>query len=1211
MVKTRGRFDSCVSANRASGTMALEGVLKETMSSPKTISAQGSAASGLHHASLVNLLRWRAERQPGNDAYTFLEDRMTKEVGLTYAGLDLKARAIGAWLQSANAGGERVLLLYPPGLDYIAAFFGCMYAKAVAVPAYPPRPNRTLDRLQSIVADARPVVLLTVRSIASQIESLADGPSALKNLILRTTDDIEDGLASQWKDPNVDGHALAFLQYTSGSTARPKGVMVSHSNLLHNERLIERAFQQTEDSVIVGWLPLFHDMGLIGNVLQPLYVGARCVLMSPLSFLQAPMNWLGAISRYRATTSGGPDFAYDLCVRKLVPDKAQALDLSSWTVAFNGSEPIHKETLDRFAAAFEPYGFRREAFYPCYGLAEATLFVSGGQKMAGPAVLPVKRTALAQNHVTPAAENTDAQDLVSCGRGWLDQRIVIVDPETSTQRAPDTVGEIWVSSPSVAQGYWGHPEASAHTFRAHLADTGEGPFLRTGDLGFIDAGQLYVTGRLKDLIIIRGRNHYPQDIEKTVEKSNAALRPGGGAAFSLEIEGEERLIIVQEVDRSLREQDAAEVIGAIREAVAEEHELQVYAVVLSKAGSVPKTSSGKVQRHACRAAFAAGTLQVIESDVLNQSEDEHDERREYSVTREGILAIDSPQEQQSELARHLQCQVAGLLKIPPSRVPLTQSLTRLGLDSLKAIELQNQIESGLGVFLPMSGFLRGMSVSQLASQLSVELRRTSPAPPVASFLAPEGVAEHPASFGQHRLWFLDQMEPGNASYNIFTAFRLAGRLSVQALEQAITEVVSRHEALRTTFAARNGQPAQVVNPRRALTLPFVDLRLLSGAKREAETARLVSEEAGEPFDLASGPLYRVAVCCLGDEESLLLVSMHHIISDGWSVGIFLREFTALYGAYVKGELPPLARPRFQYSDFARWQRQSIQGEALDAQLQYWKRKFAVPPGQLELAADRPRSPGRTARGACHRITISKDRAERLKALGAQEGSTLFMTSLAVFKLLLHSYSGQDDIIVGTPIAGRNRAEFEDLIGFFLNTLVLRTDVSGNPTFQELLGRVRNTALEAYDHQDFPLERLVSEVAPDRTVSSAPLYQAWFVLQVGYIPATSLPQLTLSYLETDLHTTKFDLALNLTDTPEGIRATFEYNRDLFEMATIVRLAGDFETILDHVSRHPDLRVDQVEEILRNDDRDRLQKRERYESALHQKLKSVKRRVVPNQ
>ena len=1179
------------------------------MSSTKTISAEGSATSGLHHASLVDLLRWRAERQVDNPAYTFLEDGIAKEVDLTYAGLDLKARAIGAWLQSANAVCERVLLLYPPGLDYIAAFFGCLYAKTVAVPAYPPRPNRTLDRLESTVADARPVAVLTVRSIASQMESLTDGSSALKNLILRTTDDIEDGLASQWKAPNVDGDTLAFLQYTSGSTDRPKGVMVSHSNLLHNERMIERAFQQTKESVIVGWLPLFHDMGLIGNVLQPLYVGARCILMSPLSFLQAPMNWLGAISRYRATTSGGPDFAYDLCVRKLVPDKAQALDLSSWTVAFNGSEPIHKETLDRFAAAFQPYGFCREAFYPCYGLAEATLFVTGGQKMAGPAAVAVKRTELAQNRIVSPAENTDALDLVSCGQGWLDQRIAIVDPETSTQCAPQTIGEIWVSGPSVAQGYWDRPDVSARTFRAHLTDTGEGPFLRTGDLGFIDAGQLYVTGRLKDLIIIRGRNHYPQDIERTVERSSAALRPGGGAAFSLEIEGEERLIIVQEVHRSVRKQDLAEVIGAIREAVAEEHELQVYAVVLSKVGSVPKTSSGKVQRHACRAAFDAGTLPIIESDVLDQSDDGLDKCLDYSLTREGILTIQSPHEQQSELARRLQGQVAGLLKVAPSRVPLAQPLTRLGLDSLQAIELQNQIEAGLGVFLPMSSLLRGTSVLQLASQLLVELRRTPPAQPI-SFLSPEGVTEHPASFGQERLWFLDQLDPGDASYNIFTAFNLTGRVSVEALEQAITEIVSRHDALRTTFAARNGQPAQVVNPRRALTLPFVDLRGLSTAKREAEATRLISEETGEPFDLASGPLYRVAVCCLGDEENLLLVSMHHIISDGWSVGIFMREFTAIYKACVKGDLPLLPTPRFQYSDFARWQRQSIRDEVLDAQLHYWKRKFAVPPGQIELPADRPRSPGRSARGASHRVTISKDRAERLKGLGAQEGSTLFMTSLAVFKLLLHYYSGQSDIIVGTPIAGRNRAEFEDLIGFFLNTLVLRTDLSGNPTFRELLGRVRNAALEAYDHQDLPFERLVSEVSRDRTMSSAPLYQAWFVLQVGYIPTTSLPQLTLSYLQTDLHTTKFDLALNLTDTPEGIRAAFEYNRDLFEMATIARLARDFETILDHVSRQPDLRVNQVEITLGNGERDRLQKMEQYESALHQKLKTVKRRVVPN-
>ncbi|MGH9362673.1 MAG: fatty acyl-AMP ligase, partial [Thermoanaerobaculia bacterium] len=352
--------------------------------------------------------------------------------------------------------------------------------------------------------------------------------------------------------------------------------MVTHGNLLHNEAMIAAAFGQSASSVIVGWLPLYHDMGLIGNVLQPLFVGATCILMSPTDFLQQPWRWLDAISRYRASTSGGPNFAYELCVQKIGAEQRAGLDLSSWEVAFNGAEPVRHDTMERFARAFSPCGFRREAFYPCYGLAEATLFVSGGGKGRAPLVMAVESPALERHQVAPAApESPSGRALVGCGRPWMGQEVAIVDPESHRRCAPGQVGEIWVAGPSVAAGYWRQPEATEQDFRARLADTGEGPFLRTGDLGFVHAGELFVAGRLKDLIILRGRNLYPQDIERTAEGSHPALRPGCGAAFSVDVEGEERLVVVQELDRN-REDEAEAAAGAVRRGVAEEHEAQVY-----------------------------------------------------------------------------------------------------------------------------------------------------------------------------------------------------------------------------------------------------------------------------------------------------------------------------------------------------------------------------------------------------------------------------------------------------------------------------------------------------------------------------------------------------------------------------------------------------------------------------------------------------------
>jgi len=585
-------------------------------------------------STLVELLRWRALRQPERRAYTYLIDGEEEESHLTYAELDGQARAIGALLQRCRARGERALLLYPPGLEFVAAFFGCLYGGSIAVPVYPPHParlNQTMPKLQAIASDAQPLVALTTSPILSIVEPMLAQAPDFQAMRWLATDTVTSDMAEEWQEPAVSSNTLAFLQYTSGSTAAPRGVMLTHGNLLYNSALIHQCFEHTSDSQGVIWLPPYHDMGLIGGVLQPLYGGFPVTLMSPLAFLQRPLRWLQAISRYKATTSGGPNFAYDLCVRKITPEKRATLDLSSWEVAFNGAEPVRAETLDRFAAAFEPGGFRREAFYPCYGLAEATLIVAGGLKAAPPVVHTVQGSALEHNRVVAASsENEGTRKLVGCGQSLLDQKIVIVDPESFTECPPDQVGEIWVSGPSIAQGYWNRPEETEATFRAYLADTGEGPFLRTGDLGFLKDTELFVTGRLKDLIIIGGHNHYPEDIEWTVERSHPSLRPGCCAAFSVDVEGEEQLVVVAEVERRHRpgqrqvrvesdldpehrlSLDVKAVVRAIRQAVAEHHELQVYAVLLLEPNSIPKTSSGKIQRHACRAKFLAGSLKALE-----------------------------------------------------------------------------------------------------------------------------------------------------------------------------------------------------------------------------------------------------------------------------------------------------------------------------------------------------------------------------------------------------------------------------------------------------------------------------------------------------------------------------------------------------------------------------------------------------------------------
>ncbi|WP_366513974.1 fatty acyl-AMP ligase [Moorena sp. SIOASIH] len=570
-------------------------------------------------STLVDLLRTRAENQPEQIAYIFLENGETESAQLNYQQLNRQARALAASLHSLVAPGERVLLLYPPGIEFIAAFFGCLYAGVVAVPAYPPRRNQKMSRLQGIVADSQATVALTTTSVLGNIEGKLTENPELASLRWLATDNIGSDRANEWHEPALTSNTLAFLQYTSGSTGTPKGVMVSHGNLLHNQQMIQQAFGHTADTIVVGWLPFYHDMGLIGNVLQPLYLGKPVILMPPVAFLQKPIRWLQAISRYKATTSGGPNFAYDLCVNKIKPEQLTGLDLSSWRVAFSGAEPVLPQTLERFANYFAPCGFRAEAFYPCYGMAETTLLVSGGLKTAEPIIGLVDGAALSQNKVVQSTQKKEElREIVGCGRSWLNQKIAIANPESKIQCSDGQVGEIWVSGSSVAMGYWSKPQKTQETFHAYLADTGAGPFLRTGDLGFLLDGELFITGRIKDVMIIRGQNHYPQDIELTVQNSHPALRPHCGAAFTVKFKGSQRLVIVQEVERSyIRKLDVNEVVSNISQAVTAEHALQVYAMVLVKTGSIPKTSSGKIRRQACRAEFLTGSLNVVGDWSLN------------------------------------------------------------------------------------------------------------------------------------------------------------------------------------------------------------------------------------------------------------------------------------------------------------------------------------------------------------------------------------------------------------------------------------------------------------------------------------------------------------------------------------------------------------------------------------------------------------------
>ncbi|HBE21592.1 MAG TPA: AMP-dependent synthetase [Cyanobacteria bacterium UBA11149] len=566
-------------------------------------------------STLIELLHWRASAQPDQTAYTFLIDGKTEGPSLTYSELDILARAIAAKLQQHHARGERGLLLYPQGLDVIGAFCGCLYSGVIAIPVPPPesgRLKRTLPRLRAIVQDAKASFVLTTGQILSLIETVREDFPEFEEMEWFDTEQVDLELAEKWQDPQVDGEELAYLQYTSGSTSTPKGVMLSHKNLVWHEKYLNQACGYGADSVTITWMPYFHDYGLVEGLIQPLYNGTPCYVMSPFSFIKQPMRWLEAIAKYKGTHSQAPNFAYDLCVRRAKPKQLETLDLSSWQAAGNAAEPINPKVMEKFVETFAPCGFSWHTFAPAYGLAEYTLLVSAKPLGAQPVLCTLDATALERNQIVVAKADAElVRTMPGCGKLVCNTQIAIADPDKKTKCAPNEVGEIWVKDPSVAKGYWERTEETTETFQAYLSDTGEGPFLRTGDLGFVKDGELFITGRIKDLIIIRGTNHYPQDIEWTVQQVHPALRPDYGATFSIEVGGEEKLVILQEVERRTQDVDFDTVIADIRQAVAEDHELTAYAVVLVKPGNILKTSSGKIQRRAGKASFLAGELEVV------------------------------------------------------------------------------------------------------------------------------------------------------------------------------------------------------------------------------------------------------------------------------------------------------------------------------------------------------------------------------------------------------------------------------------------------------------------------------------------------------------------------------------------------------------------------------------------------------------------------
>ncbi|BAL90185.1 putative NRPS [Actinoplanes missouriensis 431] len=1071
---------------------------------------------------------------------------------LSFAELHDRAASIAALLAGRVAPGDRVLVLLPPGLDYVASFLGCLYAGVIAVPLYPSNGKIYSARSRAVFADSAPAAALVPGSV---IDGGDEGAAGIAGLPLIAVDG-ELPAPGEWRRPSIDGDTVAFLQYTSGSTATPRGVVVTHRNLVANSRQIRDHFGTTPDTRVVSWLPPYHDMGLIGGILQPLFAGTTSTLFSPVSFIAQPLRWLRLISETGARISGGPNFAYDLCVDRIPEQQLAGLDLSRWEVAFNGAEPVRARTLERFADRMAPYGFRRGAFFPCYGLAEATLLVSGRSVGDSPIAETFDPGSLAPGSAPVTAET--GLPVVGCGTVAGDLTVTVTDPETGAAVPPATVGEIRAAGDNVAAGYWG--QDSTATFGQAPGDP-----LRTGDLGFLRDGQLFVTGRIKDLVVVRGRNHYPQDLEQSALDAHPSLRRGA-AAFAVDRDDREEVCLVLETSIAHRPDEMAEAAARVRMRLATEHGVTPGSLVFVRPGQIPRTTSGKVQRAQARAMLADGSMMVAY-------------RWDAGPAGNGLAPL--PEHLRSEITRETLLDL--LRQRLGSDVDPAAPLVAQGLDSLAALELRAAVERATGQELPLAGLLAGATVDTLLDDLTEHTRAA--APPVTATSS----GRHPLAYGQQALWILEQQHPDSSVQHIYAALRFRRPVDVGALHRTFQTLTDRHPALRTSLHwAADGESYQQVHRRQEVDFLVEDA---SGLDEGEFAARIRREILGERLDLAAGRPLQVTLFRrpAGDVLSMVL---HHVAGDMWSVAVLTDELGRLYTRETGGNVTVAPAPVADFVEYGRRQRALLDSPHGQRLWEYWKNELDGSDTVLELPADRPRPPALTYQGDTVSLTLDSNLTAALRTLSAGQGTTLFVTLMAVFQTLVRRYTRQDDFLIGVPASGRGDEDMHGVVGYFVNPVLIRTRDGADRSFADQIAETRQKVAGAMRHQDMPFPVLVERLGLVRDASRPPGYQVMFSFTRSHLPdgngiaalnhgkagvPVRIGGLEAESLDMVRRTAQVDLTMVVSEVGDHLEAGINFSTDIFDRETVERFGADFAELARRLEADPRTPMNRIPSI----------------------------------